>query len=62
MNKVSLTEKFALLHEYWRPKVVAELNGQELKLAKVSNGLERYEIPMAGDVSSPAVGMSARST
>jgi mannose-6-phosphate isomerase-like protein (cupin superfamily) len=34
MNKASLTEKFALLSEHWRPKVVAELNGQELKLVK----------------------------
>ena len=31
---VSLPEKFALIHEHWRPKVVAELNGQELKLVK----------------------------
>lgn len=23
-----------MIHEYWRPKVVAALNGQELKLAK----------------------------
>src|SRR5713101_6817308 len=34
MNKASLKEKFALIHEHWRPKVVAELNGQELKLVK----------------------------
>ena len=34
MNKASLDEKFALIHEHWRPKVVAELNGQELKLVK----------------------------
>jgi len=34
MNKVSLDEKFALIHEHWRPKVVADLNGQELKLVK----------------------------
>lgn len=32
--KASLEEKFALIHEHWRPKVVAELNGQELKLVK----------------------------
>lgn len=32
--KASLAEKFSLIHEHWRPKVVAELNGQELKLAK----------------------------
>ena len=33
-NKGSLEEKFALIREHWRPKVVAELNGQELKLVK----------------------------
>ena len=33
-NKASLSEKFALIHEHWRPKVVAQLNGQELKLVK----------------------------
>jgi len=34
MSKVSLSEKFALIGEHWRPKVVAQLNGQELKLVK----------------------------
>jgi mannose-6-phosphate isomerase-like protein (cupin superfamily) len=34
MSSFSLTEKFARIHEHWRPKVVAELNGQELKLVK----------------------------
>ncbi len=34
MNKASLTDKFALIQEHWRPKVVAQLNGQELKLVK----------------------------
>jgi mannose-6-phosphate isomerase-like protein (cupin superfamily) len=34
MGKISLAEKFALIHEHWRPKVVAELNGQEVKLVK----------------------------
>jgi mannose-6-phosphate isomerase-like protein (cupin superfamily) len=34
MNKASLNEKFAMIHEHWRPKVVAQLNGQELKLVK----------------------------
>ena len=36
MNKASLAEKFSLIHEHWRPKVVAALNGQELKLVKFS--------------------------
>ncbi len=34
MQKTSLDEKFSLIHEHWRPKVVAQLNGQELKLVK----------------------------
>ena len=34
MTKASLKEKFAAIDEHWRPKVVAALNGQELKLAK----------------------------
>lgn len=34
MEKVSLRDKFALIGEHWRPKVVGELNGQEVKLVK----------------------------
>jgi mannose-6-phosphate isomerase-like protein (cupin superfamily) len=33
-DKASLSDKFALIREHWRPKVVAQLNGQELKLVK----------------------------
>jgi quercetin dioxygenase-like cupin family protein len=35
MNRVDVAEKFSLFREHWRPKIVAELNGQELKLVKV---------------------------
>lgn len=34
MEKVALKDKFALINEHWRPKVVGELNGQEVKLVK----------------------------
>ena len=34
MEKVYLAEKFALISEHWRPKVVGELNGQEVKIVK----------------------------
>ena len=34
-DKISLAASFAGIHEHWRPKVVAELNGQEVKLVKV---------------------------
>jgi mannose-6-phosphate isomerase-like protein (cupin superfamily) len=34
MEKIDLAEKLALISEHWRPKVVGELNGQEVKLVK----------------------------
>jgi mannose-6-phosphate isomerase-like protein (cupin superfamily) len=34
MEKVNVGEKLALITEHWRPKVVGELNGQEVKLVK----------------------------
>lgn len=34
MDKVNLTEGFARITEHWRPRVAAELNGQEVKLVK----------------------------
>jgi mannose-6-phosphate isomerase-like protein (cupin superfamily) len=34
MDKIILSEKLALITEHWRPKVVASLNGQEVKLVK----------------------------
>ena len=34
MTKVNLAEKFALFHTHWDPKVVGELNGQQVKLVK----------------------------
>ena len=35
MKKISLDEKFALFDEHWRPKIIAALNGQEVKIVKV---------------------------
>jgi len=35
MEKVNLAAKFALFDEYWSPKIVGELNGQHVKLAKL---------------------------
>src|SRR5262249_44357765 len=34
MNKVNLSEKFAHFTEQWKPKIVGELNGQQVKLVK----------------------------
>lgn len=35
MDKIKLDAKFALFNEHWRPKIIAALNGQEIKLVKV---------------------------
>ncbi|SEU21437.1 cupin domain-containing protein [Stigmatella erecta] len=36
VEKVNLESKFSLFSEHWKPKVVGELNGQQVKLAKLS--------------------------
>ena len=33
-DKMNLTEKFAAFSDHWSPKIVAELNGQHVKLSK----------------------------
>lgn len=35
MDKVNLSDKLALFHEHWQPRIVGELNGQQVKLAKL---------------------------
>lgn len=34
MNKINLDDKFGLFKDHWRPKVIAQLNGQEVKTIK----------------------------
>ncbi len=35
MEKVNIAQKFNLFQEYWRPKIVGELNDSYVKLAKI---------------------------
>ncbi len=35
MEKVNLAQKLGLFTDYWSPKVVGELNGQQVKLVKL---------------------------
>lgn len=35
MNKINLAEKLASFSEHWSPKIIAELNGQHVKVAKL---------------------------
>lgn len=35
MEKINLKDKFKLFNEFWSPKIIGELNGQYIKLAKL---------------------------
>jgi mannose-6-phosphate isomerase-like protein (cupin superfamily) len=35
MERINIAQKFARFSEHWQPKIIAELNGQEVKLVKV---------------------------
>ena len=39
LKTVNLKEKYDLFHDYWNPRIVAELNGQQVKLVKVKGEL-----------------------
>ena len=45
MERVSLSEKLSLFSEHWRPKIVAELNGQEVKVATPQNAPKQAAKP-----------------
>jgi mannose-6-phosphate isomerase-like protein (cupin superfamily) len=34
MDKINLAAKLALFHDHWSPRVIADLNGQQVKLVK----------------------------
>ena len=35
MQAINLQEKLNLIHDLWKPRVIAELNGQQVKISKV---------------------------
>ena len=35
MDKVNISEKLALFSDYWNPRIVADLNGQQVKVVKL---------------------------
>lgn len=42
MNRVDLKGKFSLFTDHWSPKIVGELNGQYVKLAKLKGAFVWY--------------------
>ena len=47
--KINLDQKFSLFAERWRPKIVAALNGQEIKLIKVQGEFPWHSHPQADE-------------
>ena len=35
MKVVNINQKFSLFNEHWSPKIIGQLNGQDVKLAKI---------------------------
>mgnify|MGYP001036912568 CR=1 FL=1 len=35
MEKINLAEKFSQINEHWSPRIVAELNGQQVRIVKI---------------------------
>ncbi|MFZ0490364.1 MAG: cupin domain-containing protein [Salegentibacter sp.] len=35
MEKVNIKEKYQLFNDHWNPRIIGELNGQDVKIAKV---------------------------
>jgi len=36
MEKVNVAEKLALFQDHWHPRIIAELNGQQVKVVKLA--------------------------
>ena len=50
MEKVNLAEKFNLFDAYWSPKLIGELNGQHVKIAKVKGEFIWHHHPDADEM------------
>ena len=45
MERIDLDEKLALFDDHWTPRIVAALNGQEVKLAKFIGSFDWHRHP-----------------
>lgn len=45
MKKIRLSDKFSLFSELWSPKIIATLNGQHVKVAKVQGVFDWHQHP-----------------
>jgi mannose-6-phosphate isomerase-like protein (cupin superfamily) len=35
MNKVNIQEKLNLIHDHWKPRIIGELNHQQIRIVKI---------------------------
>lgn len=45
MESINIEDKFELIKEYYNPKIIAELNGQHVKVAKLKGDFIRHNHP-----------------
>ena len=50
MEKVNVAEKLTRIREYWKPYIVAELNGQHVKLDKIKGEFVWHHHPVEDEM------------
>jgi mannose-6-phosphate isomerase-like protein (cupin superfamily) len=45
MSKINLRDKLAVIQQYWTPKLIAEVNDTDVKLAKIKGEFEWHHHP-----------------
>lgn len=50
LEKINLTEKLARFQDLWSPKLIADVNGQSLKLAKLQGEFVRHRHAQADEL------------
>lgn len=43
MEKVNIREKFELFNDHWHPRIIGQLNGQDVRIAKVKGEFVWHE-------------------
>jgi len=50
MNKVNINEKLSQFHDYWNPRIIGELNGQQVKAAKLKGEFDWHHHEMEDEL------------
>ena len=47
---IDIADKFAAIEEHWRPRVAAQLNGQDIRLVKIKGAFPWHSHPEADEM------------